>query len=209
MCLTNRIFDDNFLFRCCPVFLLKYYLNLEGRMSQSLITGNFHCKNTLFCQSFTAEVEVEISGRGSSLKHIRQSNWVCFRLFVNLYILKTNSIWLSNMFYENILDSQIEYVFETNILNLTVEYVFFANLRKKSQPQPQIKQKHEICCSQNLQLTRKCIMCLTNRILDDIFFVPMLSSFPVKILYESGRHLDKMSQNLITGNFHCKNTLFS
>ena len=41
--------------------------------------------------SFTAEVQVEISGRGFSWKHIRQSNRVCFCLFVNIYVLKTYS----------------------------------------------------------------------------------------------------------------------
>ena len=48
--------------------------------------------------SFIADVEVEISGRGSSGKHMRQSNWECFWLFVNIYILKTYLIWLSSIF---------------------------------------------------------------------------------------------------------------
>ena len=59
--------------------------------------------------SFTAEVEVEISGRGSFRKHLRQWNWVCFQLFVNIYILKTYLIWLWSMFCypgKNILDKQ-------------------------------------------------------------------------------------------------------
>ena len=50
-------------------------------------------------------------------------------------------IWLSNIFYENILNSQIEFIFGINILDLTVEYVFFTDLSQKSQPQPQVKQK--------------------------------------------------------------------
>ena len=36
------------------------------------------------------------------------------------------------MFYENILNSQIEYIFGINILDLTVEYVFFDDLSQKS-----------------------------------------------------------------------------
>ena len=46
---------------------------------------------------------------------------------------------------ENILDSQIEFVFRMNILDLTVEYAsfFFADLNQKSQPHPRVKQKHE------------------------------------------------------------------
>ena len=66
-------------------------------------------------------------------------------------------------------------------------------------------------CGQNLLLAKKCILWLfsQNLILNDNFYPDVLSSFPVEIQYKSRRHLDKMSQNLTTGNFHCKCTLFS
>ena len=77
--------------------------------------------------SFLAEVEVEIFTSG----------------LINILDL--------NVFYvfKNTLDYEILYVCEEckylhfeNILDLTVDYVIQPNLRRKSQPQPLVKQTH-------------------------------------------------------------------
>ena len=53
--------------------------------------SHFHLLFWKYPRKYEAEVEVEISGKGSSRKHSRQSNQVCFQLFVNIYVLKTYS----------------------------------------------------------------------------------------------------------------------
>ena len=73
-------------------FIDRFYPRIKLMFYPDLLRRGQKTKDAKPCGSLTAEVEVEISGRGSSRKHIRQSNRVCFRLFVNIYVLKTYSI---------------------------------------------------------------------------------------------------------------------